>query len=200
MRTARLFGLPVAVLFSSLVIVACGGGGGNSDTSQITDVIQTASTSTAPADCTKLQTQQFVEQTNFTTGPAALQACQKNAADTTDNPTSVDVSNVSVNGNNATANVTFHGSSLDGSTLTVALIKDGNQWKMDKITGVPTLNLAAIKQQFAQQLQAQGSIPPQVASCIQSAFSQVTADQVKQALLNGSQGGLVNLFSQCIGR
>lgn len=199
MRTARLFGLSVAVLFSSLVIVACGGGG-NSDSSQITDAIQTASTSTDPADCTKLQTQQFVEQTNYATGPAALQACQKNAADTTDNPTSVDVSNVSVNGNNATANVTFHGSSLDGSTLTVALIKDGNQWKLDKITGVPTLNLDAIKRQFAQQLQAQGSIPPQVASCIQNAFSQVTADQVKQVLLNGSQGGLVSLFSGCVGR
>jgi hypothetical protein len=197
MRVVRLFGLPVAVLFSSLLIVACGGGGGNDDSSQITDVIQTTVTTTDPADCTKLETQQFVEQSELTSGPAALQQCQKDAADTSDNPSSVDVTDVKTSGNTGTANVAFHGGSFDGSTLSVSLIKDGDQWKLDKITDIPNFNFPGLVQALTAKFNSEGSIPPQVASCIVQAFNNAGADQVKSIILSGNGDQLTALFSTC---
>jgi hypothetical protein len=198
MRIARRFGLPVAALFSSLAIVACGGGGGNDNSSQITNVIQSSATSTDPADCTKLETQQFVEQTELASGQAALQQCQKSAADTSDNPSSVDVTDVKSSGNTGSANITFHGGSFDGSTLSVSLTKDGDQWKLDKITDIPTFNLQGVVDALSARLQADSSIPPQVATCITQAFSNAGADQVKSIILSGNGDQLTALFSTCI--
>jgi hypothetical protein len=197
MRIARRFGLPVAALFSSLAIVACGGGGGNDNSSQITDVIQSSATSTDPADCTKLETQQFVEQTELASGQAALQQCQKSAADTSDNPSSVDVTDVKSSGNTGSANITFHGGSFDGSTLSVSLTKDGDQWKLDKITDIPTFNLAGLVQALSAKLSSQGNIPPQFASCIVQSFNNAGADQVKSVILSGNGDQLTALFSGC---
>jgi hypothetical protein len=197
MRVARLFGLPVAVLCSSLVVVACGGGGGNDDSSQITDMIQSSVTSTDPADCTKLETEQFVEQSELTAGPAALQQCQKDAADTSDNPSSVDVTDVKTSGNTGTANVAFHGGSFDGSTISVSLIKDGDQWKLDKITDIPSFNFPGLVHALTAKFSSEGSIPPQVATCIVQAFNNAGADQVKSIILSGNGDQLTALFSTC---
>jgi hypothetical protein len=198
MRLVRSFGLPVAVLCSSVGIVACGGGGGNDDSAQITDVIQTSAKSTDPADCTKLETQQFVEQTELASGQAAIQQCQKDAADTSDDPSSVDVTDVESSGDTGSANVAFHGGSFDGSTLSVALTKDGDQWKLDKVTGIPNFNFAGLVHALTAKFNAEGSIPPQVASCIVQAFTSAGADQVKSIILSGNGDQLTALFSSCI--
>jgi hypothetical protein len=198
MRTARLFGLALAMLFSSLVIVACGGGGGSDDSTQITDLIKTSATSTDPADCTKLTTLQFVEQTELASGQAAIQQCQHDAPDTSDKPSSVDVTDVKSSGNTGSANVTFHGGSFDGSTLSVSLVKVGDQWKLDKITDIPNFNFAGLLQAFKARFNAQGNIPPQVASCITQAFTNAGAEKVKSIILSGNGDQVTALFSTCI--
>lgn len=48
--------------------------------------------------------------------------------------------------------MTFHGGSFDGSTLKVDLAKDGDQWKLDKITDIPTFNFPGMVQAFAARL------------------------------------------------
>jgi hypothetical protein len=194
-RPARLTLLALAV---PLFLAACGGGGGNDDSSQITDVIQTSSKSTDPADCTKLETQQFVEQTELASGQAALQACQKGATDTSDNPSSVDVTDVKTSGNTGSANATFHGGGFDGSTLSVSLSKDGDQWKLDKITDIPNFNFAGLVHTLTARFSSEGSIPPQVATCIVQAFNSAGADQVKSIILSGNGDQLTALFSGCV--
>src|SRR5262245_32104257 len=139
MKTLVRLSLIPAALTSALLMAACGG---NSDEDQITDVIKTSVKSTDPADCTKLETQTFVEQTEFALGPDAVKQCQDDAADTSDDPDSVDVKDVEADGDTGTANVTFHGGSFDGSTVTVGLVKEGDQWKLNRITGIPNFNLA----------------------------------------------------------
>jgi hypothetical protein len=185
-----------ALLAAAFALVACGGGG--DDEGDITDVLTTSVKSTDPADCTKLETQQFVEQTEFSTGPEAVTECQQDASDTSDDPDSVDVTDIQVDGDNATANVAFTGGSFGGSTLTVALVKDGDQWKLDRITDIVTLDVATFKQSFADRLAASGDVPAQVKSCIGQAIQGASEDQIKQALLSGTEQDLVALFSQCI--
>jgi hypothetical protein len=189
--------LALLVLAVPVFVTACGGGGGSDSNAQITDLIQTSVKSTDPADCTKLQTQQFVEQTELASGQAAIQQCQKDAADTSDNPDSVDVTNVTSSGNTGSANVTFHGGSFDGSTLTVALTKNGDQWKLDKITAIPTFNLPGLVQALSARLNADASIPPQVAACITQAFTSAGTEKVKSVILSGSGDQLTALFSAC---
>jgi hypothetical protein len=197
MRPPRLFLLLLTSICAAVALAACGGGGGNDDNAQITDVIQTSVKSTDPADCTKLQTQQFVEQTELQSGQAAIQQCEKDASDTSDNPSSVDVANVTSSGNSGSADVTFHGGSFDGSTLTVALSKDGDQWKLDKVTDIPNFNFAGLVQALSARLTSDSSIPPQVATCITQAFDNAGADQVKSIILSGSGDQLTALFSTC---
>jgi ketosteroid isomerase-like protein len=197
MRPVRLSLLLIASISTAALLAACGGGGGNDDNAQITDVIQTSVKSTDPADCTKLETQQFVEQSELASGQAAIQQCQQDAADTSDNPDSVDVTDVSSSGDTGSATVTFHGGSFDGSTLKVALTKDGDQWKLDKITDIPTFNFEGIVNALSARLQADSSIPPQAASCITQAFSSAGADQVKSIILSGNGDQLTALFSSC---
>lgn len=197
MRPVRLALLLVASISTAALLAACGGGGGNDDNAQITDLIQTSVKSTDPADCTKLQTQQFVEQTELQSGQAAIQQCQKDASDTSDNPHSVDVANVTTSGDTGSADVTFHGGSFDGSTLTVAVNKDGDQWKLDKITDIPTFNFPGMVQALSAKLSSDSTIPPQVASCITQAFDNAGADQVKSIILSGSGDQLTALFSTC---
>jgi hypothetical protein len=196
MFRSRSLVLALLVLGLPLVFAACGGG--SDDEGDITDVIQTSVKSTDPGDCTKLETTRFVEQTEFSTGQDAIKECQDDASDTSDDPDSVNVTDIKVDGDNATANVAFVGGSFGGSTLTVALIKDGDQWKLDRITDIVSLDLAAFKQSFSDRLAASGDVPAQLKTCIDQAIQGASEDQIKQALLGGTEQDLLALFAQCI--
>jgi len=189
-------GIALLVLALSLTLTACGGG--SDDEGDITDVIQTSVRSTDPADCTQLATQQFVNQTEFSTGAQAIKECQDDAADTSDDPDSVQVTDITVDGDNATANVAFSGGSFGGSTLSLALVKDADQWKLDKIADIVNLDVTTFKRSFADRLNASGDVPAQVKTCITQAIQGASEDQIKQALLGGTEQDLVTLFSQCI--
>ena len=200
MRKARFLVPLTLIVAAPLVLGACGSSddGGSDDEDQITEVITTSVTSTDPADCTKLETQQFLEQSNFSTGEEAVKDCEADASDTTNDPDSVEVSDIEVDGDTATANVTVSGGPLDGSTLSVELVKSGDQWQLDKLTDIPTLNAEGFKQAFVEQLPNESSIPPQIADCITSRVNQATEEQLKQVLLSGTEDDLVGLFGDCI--
>jgi hypothetical protein len=83
----------------ALALGACDGGDGDED--RITEAIERSATTTVPADCNGLATQDFLEQTQFDRGAAALQSCREDARNTTDDPESVEVSGVGVDGDRA---------------------------------------------------------------------------------------------------
>jgi hypothetical protein len=194
----------LVALVALLAMAGCGGSGGSSSTggtsnqNQIKDAISTAVTSTDPADCTKLETLTFMEQIHFTTGRTAVRTCQRDAPDTSDDPDSVTITNVVVHGANATADVTFHGGGFDGSTLAMALVKQGGQWKLDQITGVPQFDLPAFEAAFTQRLGSHQRVPGQALQCIRSQLNQAGANAVKNALISGDSSQLLNLIGTCI--
>lgn len=202
MVVLRVLSALILVLVAALSLAACGGDdddGGSGDEAAVTDTIETSINSTDPADCTKLATQRFLEQTEFETGDAAVASCEENAADTSDDPDSVEVSDVSVDGETATADVTFSGSAFDGSTLSVDLTKEADQWKLDAITDIPTFNRAAFDQEFARQLgSGEDAVPAEIADCISQSLGQTDDEQVKTAILSGNQEELLALFGSCI--
>jgi hypothetical protein len=193
----------LAGLAATLAFAGCGGSGDSTtaasgDEAQITSAISTSVTSTDPADCIKLETQRFLEQIHFTQGSGAVKACQQDAPDTSDDPDSVDVTDIQVNGADATANVAFHGGGFDGSTLTMGLVKDGDQWKLDQITAVPTFDIDAFEQAFTQRLSKQQGVTAAGTACISRAFESAGPDVVKQALISGDPSQLLAVISPCL--
>jgi hypothetical protein len=199
MPRPRLYPLLALSVAAALAISACGGDDGDGDTDQITEAIETSVTSTDPADCTKLETQNFLEQTELETGDAAVESCEEDATDETDNPDSVEVTNVEADGDAGTADVAFSGGPFDGSTLSVALIKEDDQWKLDEITDIPDFNFESFKAAFEEEIAADETVPPEVGTCITEAFDAAGADAVKDVFLSGDQSQLLGLIGDCVG-
>jgi hypothetical protein len=196
----------LAAVAAALALTACGGSGddstseaiGGADQAEIAHAIRTSVTSSDPADCTRLETQRFLEQIHFVTGSAAVKACQQDAPDTSDDPDSVDVADIEVDGTSATANATFHGGGFDGSTLSIAVVKEGDQWKVDQITAVPTFDLPAFEKAFTQRLSSQEGVTAAGTECITKALDSAGPDAVKGALISGDSSQLLNLIGPCL--
>jgi hypothetical protein len=61
MKTGRLL-VPASLILLALGLGACGSSG-SGEAAKVEEAIESSATSTDPADCTKLETQRFVEQT-----------------------------------------------------------------------------------------------------------------------------------------
>ncbi|MGZ5314368.1 MAG: Rv0361 family membrane protein [Solirubrobacterales bacterium] len=193
---SRLLAMLAVLLAVPFMLAACGGDDGDSDEDKITEVIETSATGTDPADCTELQTQAFNEQTTFETGEAATASCEEDAADTSNDPESVEVANVEVDGKSATAEVTFTGGGFDGSTLAVSLVKEDDQWKLDAIDDIPDFNAEGLKADLSKQLAADDELTPQQKDCISQAITGADEETLKSVAL-GDQDALIGLFGAC---
>ncbi|MGZ5310219.1 MAG: Rv0361 family membrane protein [Solirubrobacterales bacterium] len=193
---SRLLAMLAVLLAVPFMLAACGGDDGDSDEDKITEVIETSATGTDPADCTELQTQAFNEQTTFETGEAATASCEEDAADNSDDPESVEVANVEVDGKSATAEVTFTGGGFDGSTLAVSLVKEDDQWKLDAIDDIPDFNAEGLKADLSKQLAADDELTPQQKDCISQAITGADEETLKSVAL-GDQDALIGLFGAC---
>jgi hypothetical protein len=126
----RVVPLAVVALLAALGLVACGGGGGSSDEDQIRSVSDRALTGNDPASCDELLTAHFVQ--TFYRG--SIEQCKKNAEETSTNPDSVEVTNISVNGDKASADIKLVGGPSDGQLLSAIFVKQGSQWKFDSVS------------------------------------------------------------------
>ncbi|HEX5990767.1 MAG TPA: hypothetical protein VFY75_11225 [Solirubrobacterales bacterium] len=194
MRHLRLL-LPFALLALALGLAACGGG--ESDEDKVVEVIETSVTSTDPADCEKLATQAFLEQTQFSKGTQAVKDCEEDADDK-NHPDAAEVSNVKVDGSQATADTTVRGGVFDGQTLTVALVEEDGDWKLDKITAFAKFDQG----KFAASLEGavkSGKEPldPEITSCLGDALRKLPKAEAEQMLIGGSTQPIFELVEGC---
>jgi hypothetical protein len=190
--------LLIAALFSFSVFgfAACGGGG-NSDEDQISEVIETTATTNADSNCTDLETQSFVEQANFSTGKDAVAACKDSGPES--NADSVKVTEIEVDGDRATAHATLSGSTFDGQTLVVSLVKDGDQWQMDHIDDIVGFDAKRFGEAFAAGATRGGDLNQTEARCIASNFAEQDPGDLKAAVLSGDPTQLASTFQGCLG-
>jgi hypothetical protein len=195
-RKLRLL-LPLALSALALGLVACGGGG-DSDEDEVVETIETSVVSTDPADCKELATLAFVEQTEFEQGPAAFESCEESAGETENDPDSVEVTEVEVDGSNAGADVAFEGGSFDGQVLSVALVEDGGTWKMDEITGFVEFDQDHLAQTFEREITSGGdALPAAVASCLGDELRALSPREFEDLILNGDAQPLIELVEDC---
>ncbi|HXQ88870.1 MAG TPA: hypothetical protein VN733_04455 [Solirubrobacterales bacterium] len=194
MRKLHLL-LPLALLALALGLAACGSS--ESDEDKVVDVIETSATSSDPADCEALSTQAFMEQTELEEGKAAVESCEESAEDDSDNPDSVEVSEVEIDGSSATADVAFVGGNFGGQTLTVALVEEDGDWKLDEITGFAEFDQEGLADSFEEALGEDDEVDPQLAECFAEVIREVPEPKAEELIIGGSPEPIVEIIEGC---
>lgn len=191
----RLLLLPCFLLLLAVALAACGGS--SDETGKVEETIETAATATDPAACAKTQTQKFMEQTSGEPGKAPLKACEEEA-EKEENAESVKISNVEVNGSDATAEVVLSGgNALEGQTLEVALVKDGDQWKLNEVVKFTKFDKAKLVESFEQEIEKSGEASSKFAACFIKAFEEADQAEVEKMLFGGNEKAFEEIAREC---
>ena len=102
-------------------------------------------------------------------------------------------------GNSATAEALYTGGLFDGQTLVYSLLKDSNQWKLDRLDDFKEFDLQDFADAFAETApRFTNPLTQEQASCAAEEFSSRSPNEVKAGLLSGD---LEQLFqSQSVAR
>jgi hypothetical protein len=189
------FAVVAAVAALTLLVAACGDSGLSSDDQdQITQAIEFSTTSGDPKACTEAQTQSFTEQTTGQTGEAAVKQCEQDAKPPTAD--SVEVSNFDGDSDSATADVAFKGEFFDGQTVETTLVKEGDQWKLDKAVGFKDFNRDAFLTAFPQSLASTGA-PPEAIDCVRKNLQDLSDQQIGNLFLYSDPQLQQQVFNPC---
>jgi ABC-type glycerol-3-phosphate transport system substrate-binding protein len=188
--------LPVLVLVLALGLAACGGGG-ESDEDKITSTIENAATSTDSAVCGETQTLAFMEQTTGESGKGAEKACEKEAEEGTNQPDSVSVTSIKVEGEKATANAEFKGGQFDKQTLELALAEEDGEWRLDEFTGFAKFDPAPFVASLSEQLEEEPGIEPETASCIVEGIEELSDSELEGLVVENNTGPIVEIAESC---
>ncbi len=191
--------VPLALLvLAALTLTACGGGGGSSDEGKITETIEKAATTSDPSNCTELETPAFVEQNSEQKGKAAVKSCEEEAEAGEQHAEGANVSNVSVNGSKATAEVEFEGGPLGSQTLEVALVEEGGNWKLDQIEGFANYDGAALGEAFEKEFEENPEgLNKKQATCIAQGIAKSSKTEAEELFFSGSSEPIVELAEGC---
>ena len=149
-------------------------------------MIEKAATTNDPSNCTELQTLRFTEQNTSESGKAAIKSCEESAKEE-EQAEKANVSNVSVNGEKATAEVEFIGGSLGSQTLAVALVEEDGDWKLDQIEGFAHYDGKALEESFLKRFEEDSEgLSKQQYTCIVEGIGKASAAEAEAMFLSGS--------------
>ncbi len=169
---------------------------GESDEDKIAGAIETSATSNDPSACTEFATENFNEQIAGQEGEAALKECERDAAKE-ESAESADVSNVEVDGSTATADVALTGGGFGGQTLAVSLVKDGDQWKLNEVTGFAELNRPKLVETLEENFSETNEIPKGVGACVVEGVEESSQAEIEELFFSGSFQGFAELVESC---
>lgn len=152
-----------------------------SSETRIERTIGKVSTGADPAYCDELMTERYLEQTTGEEAPFADEACESEAGNGAAD--SVEVREVAVDGDRATATVTNSGGSLDGSVVVVQLLERGGQWKLDRIVRFDRFDRARFRGAYRRKLHELG-FSARAANCILGRERRVPAGEIEREVLD----------------
>lgn len=182
--------LLAAVLFAlASGLYACGDSA--SDEERVAGTIEAASAHAEPEDCTELMTQAYVEQMTADEGVEAVEGCEENAGSASP---PVEVSEIEVDGSNATADVTYSKGdfAFAGQTLTVALVEEDGGWKLDR-----NVRFAKLDQRKVVNSLAEGWGSPAVEDCIRQALEEWSRSELEAFLVDGFERPFDKILLRC---
>lgn len=190
----RLLLLPSIAIVAALALAACGGG--ESEEDKVEEVIVGSATNTDPARCTELNTQAFMEQLSQEDGKAAVEGCEREA-EGNEGADSVEVSKIEIEGADATAEVAVTGTGLDGQSLEVAVVEDGDEWKVDEFVRLARFDRKALIESFEREVSGAEEVNEALAACFVEAFEESSQAEIEEMLLSGSPKGFEKVAEAC---
>jgi hypothetical protein len=189
--------VPLALLaLTALAVTACGGSGSSAE-DEVTEVIEQAATTKDPSNCTELQTLRFTEQNTGEKGKAAIKSCEESAKEE-EQAEEAKVSNVSVNGEKATAEAEFIGGSLGSQTLAIALVEEGGDWKLDQIEGFANYDGKALEETFLKRFEeSPEGLTKQQYTCIAEGIGKASTAEAEAMFLSGASTKIEELAKAC---
>jgi hypothetical protein len=130
---------------------------------KIERAIGKVATGADPAYCDELMTGRYLVQTTGEAMPFADEACESEAGN--GSADSVEVREITVNGDQATAIVAHTGGSLDGSEVVVQLLEEDGVWKLDQALGFVRFDRASFRRVYRRKLEEFG-FPAKAVDCI----------------------------------
>ncbi|HXF30873.1 MAG TPA: hypothetical protein VN522_05065 [Solirubrobacterales bacterium] len=193
--------LPLVLLASALALAACGGGssssGGGGEEAAIEEAVETSATSSDPSKCTEVQTEAFNEAETGTSGAKSLAACEQEAEEESEPAEAVTVSNISEDGDTATAEVEVEGGSLGGQSLEVGLAKEEGDWKLNEFLGFTHYDAAGIAAFLEEKLNEEEGVEPALAKCIAEGVEGMSEEEAEAMVFEKSTDGLEEIASSC---
>ena len=188
----------VAAILAALALAACGGddGGGSEDEDQITEAIEKSATEADASACTEFQTQNFVEQTSGGTGEEAVERCREGQQE---EPLaeSVDVSDIEIDADSASAAAALNGGFIDGQSLELGLAKEDGQWKLDELVGFAEFDRAKYVDSIVQGIGEETGGAQEIQTCVRQAIEEVSDAQLQATFLENDDAVFERSLAPC---
>jgi ABC-type glycerol-3-phosphate transport system substrate-binding protein len=195
-KKLHLLLMPAAVLALVFGLVACGGSD-ESDEDKVVETVETAATSNDPAVCDETQTLAFIEQTTGSNGKEAEKQCEKEAEGGESQPDSVEVSEVEVDGQSATANAKFKGGNLDAQTLEIGLIEEDGDWKLDELIGFAEFDSESLVKAITEQIENEPGADPETASCFVEGVEGLSDSELEGVVIDNNTAVFGEIAEGC---
>jgi hypothetical protein len=183
-----VLGLLAAAL---LAIAGCGG----NDEDDASSAAEEALTSTDPASCEELQTENYRQQIQLSKGEYALAACQQelslSAAD------SAEVTDVSVDGDTATVNVAHTGAAFDGQVLTYEMVKEDGQWKLNELLGFADFDMDRYARSLDRVTKAGKDVVPPGTACVNDELTSLSVQELEDLYTSGDFREYAKVYAAC---
>lgn len=189
----------VLLLAFVFAVASCGGGDGGGR-AEITEAIVDSWTTSDPTNCEQLYTQAFLEQSTKRQGEAALEECESLTQLEPDKVAeSVSVSGIDVDGDSAGAEAAIEGSTFDGQTMEMALVREDGRWKLDEMVRFVELNEAKLVARLGADLieLSRSELQGDLARCIIEQLEPLSGDALEELILGRSWEPLYDLLSAC---
>jgi hypothetical protein len=191
------------ILIAALALAACGGSGsstsGGDEEAAIVTAIEKSATANDPSKCTELQTQAFNEQEKGTSGAEATEICEEEAEEQGSPAKSVDVSNVKIDGEKATAEAAIGGSALNGQTVELELVKEDGDWKLNQFLQFAKFSAKALGEAIEEALASEAGeeVPAELGKCIAAGVGKLSQAEAEEVAFEGNLGIIETIAGSC---
>ena len=164
-----------------------------SDERRIERTIEQFATSSNPSLCDEKATDAYLEQSTGAEPPFADEICEVESEPATD---SVDVSEVSVDGDSATALVAYSGGYFDGAESELRLVEEDGVWKVDRRLSIAHLDRTAFRSAYRESFREFGS-PDERVRCAMSREAELSDADVRRSVLEQSGAVFTRIAVAC---
>lgn len=190
-------------MFCALALAGCGDADESTsvEAPSVQETIVTAAQSDDPADCLRLSTLAFLEQSSKVEDEAAVAVCEEVAVDPgVEDPKEVIVSDVEIDGSAATATVRFVGGGYDGQTVRFGLVQRDGIWKLDELLGFIELDAESLIVEFGREGLRRATSPAdvQLFACMIDLLQQMDTEEVEAFFVDSGPDQLQDMVRSCV--